>query len=316
MRTFRAMALFRTYQTISACCLVWAAVSALGCTSLRSTFDDELPATAAKAGLPTPKSDPGTTTLDVAFVSIVRKPAMEPTSSLALPVVADTAETSRTSDEELWRWIDETAIAPETRAALRLNGIRVGKVHTMSEFTRALNAIRREPSDEAAKLLDAAAVGSDLSHKSRRIPCRMGRRYELPVRNPAPGDVPLLVSLDGLTIGRTLNSPQPIFALTIQPADAAGVRLRMQPEIQYGEMRQTWVGSDSALRIDNRRESWLLETLAFEMGLAKGSTIVAGATDPVSALGSQMFTGMTADGEVDHVLMVINVTSIPELMTK
>jgi hypothetical protein len=316
MRTFRAMVNFRTSRAIFACCLTWAVASALGCTNLRSTFDEELPATAAKAGLPSPKPDPGTTTLDVAFISIVRKPATEPTSSQELPPAADTEVPPRTSDEELWRWIDETAIAPETRAALRLNGIRVGKVHTMSEFTRSLNAIRREPLDEAAKLLDAAAVGSDLSHKSRRIPCRMGRRYELPVRNPAPGEVPTLVSLDGQTIGRTLSSPQPMFAVTLQPADASGILIRMQPEIQYGGMRQTWVGSDSALRIDNRRESWLLETLAFEMNLAKGSTIVAGSTVPASGLGSQMFTGMTADGEVDHVLMVINVTSIPELLAK
>jgi len=133
---------------------------------------------------------------------------------------------------------------------------------------------------------------------------------------PFPFPEITLVSLDGRTVGRTLSSPQPIFSITVQPTDASGIRIRMQPEIQYGGMRQTWVGSDSALRIDNRRESWLLESLMFEMELAKGSTIVAGATSPASGLGSQMFTGMTADGEVDHVLMVINVSSVPELLAR
>ena len=312
----------RIRSAITASCFVWCCAvvlgftGLLGCTGLRSSFDEAAPSAIAKGGLPAPKPDSAATILDVAFVSIRSTPAIDASTEPEKSGQADLVEPRSNLDEELWRWIDETAIPPETRAALRLNGIRVGKVHTMSEFARSLNAIRRAPADEAEKLLDAAAVGSDVSHSSRRVPCRAGRRYELPVRNPAPGDVPTLVSLNGQTTGRTLSSPQPIFAVTVQPDDASGVRIRMQPEIQYGEMRQTWVGSDSALRIDNRRERWLLEPLAFEMGLAKGSTIVVGATVPASGLGSQMFTGTAADGDVDQVLMVINVASIPELLAK
>jgi len=296
-------------------CALW-----VGCSALRTDLVEEPRPAGTTSGLPAPKRDPSATVLDVAFVSIVKEEesqvATEPHATLLSSESTPSPELRRSSVGELWRWIDETAIAPETRAALRQNGIRVGRVHTKSEFTRTLSAIRRAPQDEATKLLNSAAVGSDLSHASSRYPCRMGKRHELPVRNPAPGEVATLVSLGGSTIGKTLSTPQPIFALTVKSFDAFGVRLQMQPEIQYGTMRQTWVGSDSALRIDNRRESWQLEPLGFELTSEKGGMIVVGATTPAFGLGQQMFTGTTADGDVDHVVMVLTVASIPELLGK
>lgn len=302
MRTTRALVVISIAWATCVC------VSLPGCTSLRSQWSDDEHAT-EPVGLAAPKLDAGATILDVAFVSFLTE---HPTNEL---IATDQTKVVRSDVEEVWRWIDETAIAPEIRSALNLNGLRAGRVHTQSEFTRALNAIRRSSQDGAERLLDAAAVGSDVSHASRRIPCRMGRRYELPVRQPAAGEVSTLVSLRGDTIGRTLETPQPLFAITIQPTDSSGVRLRMQPEIQFGAMRQTWVGSDSALRIDNRRESWVLEDLAFELEMASGGTLVIGATPPSCGLGEQMFTGKTADGEVDRVLAVIRIAQLPDIMS-
>ncbi|MGV3484764.1 MAG: hypothetical protein ACO1RT_10130 [Planctomycetaceae bacterium] len=303
-------------------CLLVAA--AAGCAAIKSDWTE--PAAAAKPAseLAAPKLDASSAALDVAFVSVRLDEAPtspDPESSIAFQTASaappsgslDTPS-QRSGHEELWRWVDETAISAEVRDALRLNGLRVGRVHTRSEFTRALEAIRRTPQDEATRLLTSAAVGSDVAQASRRIPCRMGKRYELPVRQPASGEVATLVSLGGRTVGRTLSKPQPLFAITVQPSDASSVRVRIQPEIQYGAMRQTWVSSDSALRIDNRRESWTMDELAFELTAAAGDTIVAGAVLPPHGLGQQMFTGTTADGDVDHVVVVIRVADLPDMM--
>jgi len=294
-------------------------VGLLGCTSLDSHWGDDKQATLKPPGLPAAKLAAGSTILDVAFVSIaVDKPKLNSVSLVGETgevIGPEDAKTVRSGIDEVWRWIDETAIAPEARTALNLNGLRAGRVHTQSEFARALNAIRRTNQGDAARLLEAASVSSDVSHASQRIPCRMGRRIELPVRQPGSGDVSTLVTLGGVTMGRTLNTPQPLFAITLQPNDSSGIRLRMQPEIQFGAMRQTWVGSDSALRIDSRRESWVMDELAFELAVATGGTVVVGKTFPSFGLGEQMFTGKTADGEVDHVLAVVRVAQIPDIMS-
>ena len=324
MSTAKALIAF---SFVSTACVF---VGLLGCTSLDSSWGDNSQTTLKPTGLPAPKLDAGSTILEVAFVSIViEKPILDPVSTITETgeVLANGAVETKTKTkterksvrggvEEVWRWIDETAISPEARTTLNLNGLRAGRVHTQSEFERALNAIRRSSRDDAARLLDAAAVGSDISHASQRIPCRMGRRIELPVRQPGSGDISTLVSIGGVTIGRTLNTPQPLFAITLQPNDSSGIRLRMQPEIQYGAMRQTWVGSDSALRIDSRRESWVMDELAFELAVATGGTVVVGASHPSLGLGEQMFTGTTSEGEVDHVLPVVCVAQLPDIMAQ
>ncbi len=270
------------------------------------------------AGLPALKADPGAVTFEVDFVSVLtdarpkdsETDLISDTGSQLSPAVQPNAI------EEIWHCVDETVIAPEIRRELGSNGLRVGRVHTRSEFQRSLDLARRTPVDEAARFLDSAQVGSDLLHSSRKIPCRAGKKYELPVRNPVVGDVTTLVSLQGNAIGRTLANPQYQFSVFVQNPGASGVQVRLKPEILHGESRQTWVGSDSALRIDNRRESWEFDDLAIDLSLAYDDILVVGAKLPPVGLGAQMFTGKTADGAVDHVLMVIQLTDLPRLMAK
>lgn len=300
-------------------CFFWTTLA--GCAVIKPDWTADRVTSKPPLSLASPKLAAASVTLDVAFVSIradqsLAESLVDRSNQPAVLPNTSTPVASRSPVEEMWRWIDETAITPEVRDALRLNGLRVGRVHTQSEFARALQAIRRTPADAATQLLDSAAVGSDSVQTSRRIPCILGKRHELPVNHPSSGDVATLVSLGGQTIGRTLNAPQPLFAITVQPHDASGVRVRMQPEIQFGAMRQTWVSSESALRIDNRRESWTMDELAFELASAAGDTIVAGSVLPSHGLGEQMFTGRTADGQVDHKLVVIRVTELPDMMAR
>jgi|GEM_PF-2539575 len=215
--------------------------------------------------------------------------------------------------EDIWQRIDETVVAPEVRQALRRNGLRLGKVQGVADFNERLSRIRRNPGPTAS-VLEIAEVDSDLSHQARLITCRIGKRYELPVRQPSAGEQAVLVTLGGKTVGKTLSQAQPLFALRATAADVNSIRLSLRPEIQHGAARQTWVGSDAALRIDNRRASWSFEELVAEVPLEKGGILVAGCTYPAFGLGQQMFTGTTAEGDDDQVLMVIRVADLPELI--
>src|SRR5690606_24804191 len=169
---------------------------------------------------------------------------------------------------------------------------------------------------QPASVLEVAEVDSDLSHQARMITCRIGKRYELPVRQPSAGEQAVLVTLGGKTVGQTLSQAQPLFALRATAADVNSIKMSLRPEIQHGAMRQTWVGSDAALRIDNRRATWSLDELAAEIPLEKGGILVAGCIYPAFVLGQQMFTGATADGDDDQVLMVIRVADLPELIDR
>ncbi len=329
-------------------CFALLLITLSGCATWHASADKP----SKNRGLPAPRRNPGGAVLEVAFVSIL--PASPPRAegedksrpaaaldSRPLPVGADESAAASASDriasddpvpttlaitpsapetvtaqyehDDIWHWIDETVVAPEVRHALRRNGLRVGKAMRVADFTQRLNQIRRQP-DQSARVLEIAEVQSDLSHQSRKITCRIGKRYELPVRQPAVGDQPVLVKLGGQTLGKTLSQAQPLFALRATTADVNSITLSLLPEIQHGAMQPTWVGSDAGMSLANRRESWSFDELFTEIRLEKGGILVAGCISPTFGLGQQMFTGTTADGDTDQVLMVIRVADLPELI--
>lgn len=266
--------------------LLVAATLLAGCASWRTDVEPS-----SSGGLPAPRRSDDVAVLEVAFVSI----------RLDQP------------EDDIWQWVDETIVDAAPRRQLARNGIRIGRVQQVADFPPRLDRIRREPTatDES---LEAAGIESELSHDFRRISCRVGKRYELPTRqvNPEPQNV--LVRLGDETTGRTLSRLQPLLALRTTSVDARSLQLSLRPELQYGQMRQVWVGTDAALRLDNRRQSWSLEELEIDMRLQQGAMLVAGTVDPPIGLGRQMFTGLTAEGDDDQVLMIIRVAELPDLL--
>lgn len=281
-------------------------------------------------GFPAPRRHPGDVILDVSFVSI--RPTRPPAALKSDSITADfdaievTPEADRNADYDtlpspsdltdemvidIWKSIDETVVIPESRSALRRNGIRMGKAQSVADFSRQLEKIRVLPT-ESSEVLEVADVQSDLSHSARRITFRVGKRYELPVRQVSKDAQVMLVALGDQTLGQTLSQAQPLFAMRVSSADARTVRLQLRPEVQHGAMVQTWVGNEAALRIENRREAWILSELETDVSLEKGDVLVAGCRDPAFGLGKHLFTGTTAEGDSDQVLMIVKVVELPD----
>ena len=116
-----------------------------------------------------------------------------------VPISVDEA----TPDEiqSLWQWVDETKIDSGLRRDMAANGLRVGRVIRKDRFRLRLDAMQ---SGEGVldEFFFQASVASDVSHGGRRIPMRMGRRYELPVRQPIEGSHVTMARLDGELVGK------------------------------------------------------------------------------------------------------------------
>ena len=210
----------------------------------------------------------------------------------------------------IWQWVDETKIDPVKRHRLMANGIRAGFVTNEDQFRRRL-AGETIQSNVVDQFLGEAAVKSDLSHGNRQLPLRFGRRYELPVRQSAEGSEVILLRLDGGPIGRTLLRPQPIFAITAERGTSSNqIELQFRPEIQHGDAKQKWITSDSAFRIDTRRESWSLAELDLDVVASAGDLLVVSADTPAHGLGKQMLTGTSADQSQQQVLLLIEVIQV------
>ena len=210
----------------------------------------------------------------------------------------------------IWQWVDETKIDAVQRHRLLANGIRAGFVSNEDQFRRRL-AGETVQSDVVNQFLSEASVNSDLSQGSERLPLRFGRRYELPLRQPTEGNDITLLSLDDGPIGRTLVRPQHMFAITAgRGTNAKQIELQFRPEIQHGDAKQKWITSDSAFRIDTRRDTWSLPELDLDVTAGRGDLLVITADTPPRGLGRKMLTGAGSDQAQQQMLLLIEVIQV------
>ena len=252
---------------------------------------------------------------------LLEKPAIpklnESKRSLILNVQFIPIEVDETSPDEiqsLWQWIDETHLDVEKRRQLVENGIRVGRVVRDERFRQRLATMTNLTPDAGVvdQFFAQADIASEVTHGDRRIPMRMGSRYELPLRQPIEGSHTSMVRANGKLVGRTLVDPQYLFAVTpTSGSNVKEVQLRLRPEIQHGSMRQRWVSSDTALRIDTRRESWSIEELDLKLVGTENDTFVIGATTPRRGLGKQLLGGKGSDNSQQQVLVLITLAHVP-----
>ena len=207
--------------------------------------------------------------------------------------------------------IDETAIDASARGRLIANGLRVGRVINIERFRRRVTDLKPDQ-DVVDQFLSNASIASEVSHNDQRIPMRFGRRYELPLHQPVEGEQVTMVRIDEQTIGRTLNDPQYLFAVTATAGKRASeISLQLRPEVQHGEMKHKWVSSDTALRIDARRETWSIDHLDLNLNAVEGDTFVVAATNPPIGLAAQMLVGTTPDQAPQQILVLIRVDQVP-----
>lgn len=238
--------------------------------------------------------------LDVEFVNAV------PRSSSAPP--------ARESSPSLWRWVDETCIDPSVRQNMIRNGIRVGLVNNEEEFRNQLNE-HEDDRDLVETFLAEASIASDLAHGSQSMPMRLGRRYELPLRQPFEGSHVAMIRDGDDLIGKTMQNAQYVLALTSNRGNTPEqIELKVHPEIQHGDTVRKWVSSDTALRIDSRRETWQLECLNLQFTAQEGDLIVIAPTQPLHGLAKHMLSGAGQDNQQEQLVLLIRVAQIPALI--
>ncbi len=253
------------------------------------------------------KNEPGQSTLKLPEVQENARSII--LSVEFLPLKVDAHEPDQ--DASIWQWVDETVIDATERSRLLANGLRIGRIINTERFRSRIETLT-PTQDVVDQFLSGASVASDVSHNAKRVAMRLGRRYELQLHSPTEGEHVTMLRLDEETIGRTLSDPQHLFAMVATAGESAGeINVRLRPEIQHGQMRQKWVSSDAALRIDTRRETWSIQQLDVNLSGSEGDTFVVAAADPAGGLAEQMLRGHSADNLPQQVMVMIRIDQIP-----
>lgn len=214
----------------------------------------------------------------------------------------------------IWDSADETILDIATRRRLDANGLRAGMlIGDLPSFVR--EQLKETSAEQTTNALEHAGLAADVENRMRQMQCRAGRRKELFVRRDLSEPLTILYAREDQVAGETFHQPSLAFDLRATPIEGMQARITLTPEVQHGDMQQSFVSTEFGLRPELRRPRKTWEDLNVQVDLQPGKVLLMAATHPTKSVGGAFFTTETADQAVDHVLMLLRVadTQIDEL---
>jgi hypothetical protein len=204
--------------------------------------------------------------------------------------------------DEMWTAADEQPLAPELRRDLATNGLRAGVVG------QELPATLRERLDARQNVLeerseDVSASDPEVGANKRHLQVRTGRRAKILTSKTYP-TLAVLLGEGGKVRGHQLQQAQCLLAIKAYPQGDGRVKLELTPEIEYGELKSQWVGSQGSLMQRVGRERLVLDRLRLEARLAPGQWLVLSTTSDIKGLGEYFFSE-TAGGTVERTVLLV-----------
>jgi len=209
----------------------------------------------------------------------------------------------------LWNEIDEQHFPADVRRRLAQNGFRIGLVGDglPSRLCHLL-----ELKDKPRPAVDAnETVLTDLESEPRvtrrHLQLRANQRSEI-IASEIYDQLPVLTCESGDVCGRSYPKAQGLLTVKSHPEPDGRVRLELTPELQYGEMRQRYVGGYGALRLEAGRSCRTFDNLAVHATLAPGNMIVVSCLpDRVGSLGHHFFTHPVS-GRLEQKLLIVRLS--------
>ncbi len=231
--------------------------------------------------LPPGRLPPDAVVLDVAFVRLK---------------AADVA-----SYDAIWSAADEQRLDADLRGSLEKNGVRAGVLG------QQLPLRLRELLDTPPKLLAELSQGQpeelDFNGSRQHLPLRAGHRSVIKASKVFPS-LPVLLSEEGSVRGYQLTDARCTLSLKAHPQGDGRVKLNLTPEIEHGEMKARWGGSEGMMIQQTSQDRLILDRLALETMLGPGQSLLVSTTPDIKGLGEYFFS-QHVGGTVERRLLVI-----------
>jgi hypothetical protein len=253
---------------------VAAILFACGCAPLQS--NNKKP-----TGLPAAKLSADAVALDVAFV---RLPAVD----------------AKTYDA-IWNAADEQHFSGELRTMLATNGLRAGV------YGQELPGQLRELLDARPRNMEALSEATmsemELGGSRQHLPLRAGHR-SIVKASPVYPSLPVLLSEEGDVRGYQLSDARCVLALKAYPLGDGRVKLGITPEIEHGESKTRFTGSEGMMIQQTSQDRLVLDRLRLDAVLNPGQTLIISTTPAIKGLGEYYFSQLTG-GAVERRLLLI-----------
>jgi hypothetical protein len=207
-------------------------------------------------------------------------------------VVLDLAFASlKAGDKEtyaaIWQAADEQPLASELRRSLATNGLRVG-IFGQRLPTQLVSLLDAKPN--LLETISSGASGElELDGGRRQLPLRAGHRSIINI-SQVFSNLPVLISDDDHVHGQQLAEARCVLALKSYPLGDGRVKLVLTPEIEHGEAKVRWTGSEGMMIQQKAQDRLTLDRLRWEVMLRPGESMVVGPTTDHKGLGEYFFT--------------------------
>ncbi len=191
--------------------------------------------------------------------------------------------------DSVWQLADEQAIDAETRRALQMNGLRVGRVS--SELPDDVRAVLSAPPPDHVQAQSVVLPDGDHTLIDPGTPIR-------PTLN-------LFLGQNDKLVGKDFQDPHGRIRVTASYEGEDGVSLRITPEIHHGPMRQGWgvAGGNTPMSPQqivarNGQEEETFRDLACSLVLKPGQIAVLGGNpEKRGSLGDFLFDEPEGDDD-------------------
>jgi hypothetical protein len=213
--------------------------------------------------------------------------------------------------DALWEHIDEQCFDADLRRRLLANGLRAGVVGASPpEDLADLLALQSDAPDSSNTRVITGQ--SAVPRVTRRV-VQLNRREESSIQvSELRDEAQVLLSDDGRMGGSTFEQVQGVYSLQAEAVAGQRVNLRLTPELQHGEIKLRYAGSDQGIMLKTpSREREVFEQLAMETELAPGELLVLGCLPDADASLGGVFHTASAAGQEERKLIVLRLLQVP-----
>jgi len=219
--------------------------------------------------------------------------------------------TDQELDEQLWQSVDEQRLKVDVRHELIRNGFRAGVLGgaVPDRLAKYLKLESEMPETKAARLITGQSADPTVT---RRV-VQLGRSESATIQASALRNKlnVLLCGESGLSI-QSYKQVQAVYSMRAEAVAGQRVVLRLTPELQHGELRSRYAGSDQGIFLMTQsRERKLYDELELKIEMTAGEILIVGGLPDASGSLGHAFHAESQRGPAELKLVLVRLVEVP-----
>jgi len=203
--------------------------------------------------------------------------------------------------EAIWNAADEQPFSAELRKSLTTNGLRVGVFG--QQLPVQIRELLEAPRGNLEDLAEGPTSELEIGGSQQHLPVRAGYRSIIKVSKVYPS-LAVLLNEEGTVRGHQLADARCILALKAYPQGDGRVKLGLTPEIEHGESKTRWIGSEGMMIQQTGQERLVLDRLRMDAVLSPGQSLLLSTGPQIKGLGESYFSQLVGSAIERRLLLI------------